>query len=89
MKTLGYPFQRSHSRSGATLVDVLDEYAEELARGGGRLYITGLDPELLKPLRSISKLTDDDDLVLYAATDRVGHSTREAVKDAKEWQPTG
>lgn len=76
---------RGHSQVGATLVDVLDDYADLLATAGGRLYLTGVAPQLFAPLRA-SKLTDGDDPVLYAATRRLGESTRRAVEDAKAWR---
>ena len=76
---------RGHSQVGATLIDVLDDYADELALAGGRLYLTGLEPRLLGPL-SAGKLTDGNDPVLYAASERLGHSTRQAVEDAKAWR---
>jgi sulfate permease, SulP family len=77
---------RGHSQVGATLVDVLDDYADALAAAGGRLYLTGIEPRLLGPLMRASKLRDGNDPVLYAATERLGHSTRQAVEDAKAWR---
>ena len=80
---------RGHSQVGATLVDVLDAYADELAAASGRLYLTGIEPRLLAPLMKASKLRDGNDPVLYAATERLGHSTRRAVRDAKAWRYCG
>ena len=77
---------RGHSQVGATLVDVLDNYANELAAAGGRLYLTGLEPRPLAPLMKASKLRDGNDPILYAATQRLGHSTRQAIKDANAWR---
>ena len=77
---------RGHSQVGATLVDVLDDYANELALAGGRLYLAGIEPRLFAPLSKVSKLRDGNDPTLYAATERVGHSTRQAVEDAKAWR---
>lgn len=77
---------RGHSRLGATLVDVLDDYTDELAAAGGRLYLTGLEPPLLGPLSRAGRLQDGNDPVLYAATSRLGHSTRRAVEDARAWR---
>lgn len=34
---------RGYTRVGATLIEVLDEYADELAEAGGRLYLSGVD----------------------------------------------
>ena len=77
---------RGQSHIGATLVDVLDDYADELAAAGGRLYLTGIDAQLLEPLMTASKLRDGNDPVLYSATNRLGHSTRQAVENAKAWR---
>ena len=76
---------RGHSQVGATLIDVLDDYADLLAAAGGRLYLTGVEPRLFEPLKA-SKLADGNDPILYAATERLGHSTRQAVEDAKAWR---
>lgn len=77
---------RGRTLVGATLVDVLDDYADALAAAGGRLYLTGLDPRLLSPLARVSKLVDGNDPLLYAATERLGESTRRAVEDARAWR---
>lgn len=77
---------RGHSQIGATLVDVLDDYANELALAGGRLYLTGVEADLIAPLMRTAKLHDGNDPVLYAATERIGHSTSRAVADAKAWR---
>lgn len=76
---------RGQGRVGATLVDVLDDYAEILADAGGRLYLTGISPELVEPLGS-TKLHNGNDPFLYPSTDRLGESTRRAVEDAKAWR---
>ena len=77
---------RGHTHIGATLVDVLDDYADTLESAGGRLYLTGLEPALLEPLTRVNKLSEDRDLVLYGAARRLGASTQEAIEDAKAWR---
>lgn len=77
---------RGHSQIGATLVDVLDDYADALAAAGGRLYLSGLEPTVLAALSRVGKLADGNDPVLYPATDRVGRSTRLALQDARVWR---
>jgi sulfate permease, SulP family len=77
---------RGQNRAGATLVDVLDNYADLLAAAGGRLYLTGVEPRLLAPLMKASKLRDGNDPEFYASTERLGHSTRRAIEDAKAWR---
>lgn len=80
---------RGHGQVGATLVDVLDDYADALAAADGRLYLTGLDPQLLERLGRTSKLADGNDPLFYAATERLGQSTRRAVEDATAWRTEG
>ncbi len=80
---------RGHSQVGATLVDVLDDYADALAAAGGRLYLAGIDSRLLAPLTTASKLRDGNDPALFMATERLGESTRRAVEDAKAWRYAG
>jgi SulP family sulfate permease len=80
---------RGHSHVGATLVNVLDEYVGKLKAAGGRLYLTGLEPHLMEPLTAVCELAGDKDTALYAATDRLGASTRQAVKDATAWRYDG
>lgn len=76
---------RGRTRIGATLIDVLSDYAEELARVGGRLYLTGVEPEAHSQFRSSGKL-DRRDAVQIVAVDRVvGASTERAVSLAREW----
>lgn len=76
---------RGHRRVGATLVDVLDDYADVLGREGGRLYLAEVDSELFKPLQAI-KLRDGNDPIIYAATERLDESTRQAIDNAKVWR---
>ncbi|WP_207539529.1 SulP family inorganic anion transporter [Sabulicella rubraurantiaca] len=80
---------RGHSHVGATLVEVLKEYAGKLKAAGGRLYLTGLDPAIMEPLTRVCRISGDKEVALYAATDRLGASTREAVEDAKVWRYEG
>ena len=76
---------RGHSQVGATLIDVLDNYADELAKAGGKLYIAGLDGRVVATLSNASRLQDGNDPVLFRATTRVGKSTRNAIADAQAW----
>jgi SulP family sulfate permease len=76
---------RGRTRIGATLIDVLSDYAEDLAEVGGRLYLTGVEPAAHSQFRSSGKL-DRSDAVQIVAMDRVvGASTERAVNLAREW----
>jgi len=76
---------RGHSQVGATLIDVLDKYADELANVGGKLYITGLDDRLFSALSNARRLQDGNDPLLFPAQSRVGDSTRSAIGKAQMW----
>lgn len=76
---------RGHTAAGATLVDVLAHYAEELDRSNGRLYLTGLHGEAYRRLAKAAKLRRAGRVRVYEATAILGESTREAVADARAW----
>ncbi len=75
---------RGRTRVGATLIDVLSDYARELAEAGGRLYLTGVSAEAGAQFRSSGKL--DGGVVQVVPVDRVlGASTERAISLAREW----
>ncbi|MFN3651259.1 MAG: SulP family inorganic anion transporter [Armatimonadota bacterium] len=76
---------RGRSRFGATLIDVLNDYAERLADVEGRLYLSGLGSEAYAQVTRSGKLRLAGPVHAYGATTIVGHSTREAVSDARAW----
>ena len=43
---------RGRTQVGATLIEVLDEYADELAEAGGRLYLSGVDERVSTQLQA-------------------------------------
>jgi SulP family sulfate permease len=70
---------------GATLVEVLDDYADALAEVGGRLYLRGVDNEVSKQLRRAGKLDLDRAVHLVPADHIFGASTQQAVAHASAW----
>jgi sulfate permease, SulP family len=70
---------------GATLIDELTGYADQLAEANGRLYLTGLSEEVDEQMASTGKLREADPVRAYSATPIVGESTRAAVDDARMW----
>jgi SulP family sulfate permease len=76
---------RGYTRVGATLIEVLDDYADELAEVGGRLYLSGLDQGLIAQLRGAGKLDLEETVHLVPADDVVGASTTQAFASATEW----
>ncbi len=76
---------RGRTAAGATLVDVLARYAEDLRRGNGRLYITGMRGKAYRQLAAAEKLRRVGSVHFQEATAVLGESTREAVADARAW----
>lgn len=74
-----------HSSIGATLVDVLARYAEDLYSVGGRLYLSGVSAEMRDQLLRTGKIPADDNVQIYLASEGVGDATRQAVDDANAW----
>jgi len=84
---------RGRTRIGATLIDVLDEYADDLCEVGGRLYLTGLSEDVALVLRRTGKLDIDRTVYLVPAGAILGSSTEQAMVSASAWlrktQPVG
>lgn len=71
---------RGRVNVGTTLVVVLLDYAARLEAAGGRLYLSGVDPALLAQLQRAGA-----DAHAFAATDRLGESSRTALRAAARW----
>jgi SulP family sulfate permease len=76
---------RGRTRLGATAIDVLDDYADALAAVGGRLYLSGVAPEVDAELRRTGKLDLGDAVRVVPWTPVLGASTGQAAQDAKAW----
>jgi SulP family sulfate permease len=76
---------RGYTSVGATLVEMLDEYADALAEAGGQLYLSGVDDEVSKQLRRAGKLDMDKVVQLVPANEVLGASTKQAVASASAW----
>jgi SulP family sulfate permease len=76
---------RGRTRVGSTLIEVLDEYAEDLLEAGGRLYLSGVHPEVALQLRRTGKLEAERDVWILPAGERLGASTEEAVARGNAW----
>ena len=76
---------RGYTRIGSTLIDVLDEYADDLAEAGGRLYLAGVDKQVGEQLRNAGKLDLDRSVHLVDADQVLGASTETASVSAREW----
>jgi SulP family sulfate permease len=79
---------RGRTRAGATLIEVLDKYADELAEVGGRLYLSGVDQRLATQLRRAGKLDLNQTVQVVPAEATLGASTNYALLSAREWLDT-
>jgi sulfate permease, SulP family len=76
---------RGRTHVGATLIEVLDNYADELAEVDGRLYLSGVDEEIRTALQRAGKLDMDSNVHVMPAVARLGASTEQALADANTW----
>lgn len=76
---------RGRTRVGATLIEVLDNYADDLAEVGGRLYLTGVDDAVAAQLRGTGKLDLEQDVHIVPAGPVLGASTAQAWTLGSAW----
>ena len=76
---------RGRTRFGATFVEVLTRYAQQLREVDGKLYLTGVNEKLHRQLDRSSKLHLSGPVKTYEATAVLGESTRTALADAQAW----
>jgi len=74
---------RKRTSLGATFIKVISDYAAQLAVGGGRVYMSGLDAHVIEQLRKGGLLGDR--VRATEATPILGESTRAAYLDAESW----
>lgn len=70
---------------GATFFVVLTDYARRLDAAGGRLYLSGVDPAMVERMTRTGHVDASGPVEVFAATDVVGESTRDAVQAAEAW----
>jgi SulP family sulfate permease len=70
---------------GATLIEVLTNYADKLRAVNGRLYLSGISEGAYDQIVRTGKLRLTGPVRAYEATPIVGESTHEAVADARTW----
>ena len=76
---------RGRTTLGATFVHIVTDYGAELATGGGRLYLTGLTPELVDRITRATAGRLDGPIHISAATSILGQSTLDVFRDAETW----
>lgn len=74
---------RGRSMMGATAFSVLSGYAGRLDDVGGRLYLSGVTPELVTQFRDSGRVEASSPLKLVEATPILGESTRRAMEKAE------
>lgn len=79
---------RGRTVIGATLVDVLARYAEDLRRAGGRLYLADVNGTARDQVLRTRKLRLSGPVRIFEATPIVWESTRLAITDAEAWLRT-
>ncbi len=76
---------RGHTTFGATLVEVLSNYSDELRAAKGRLYLTGVSSDAYKQVIRSGKLRLNGPVRAYKVTPIVGESTHKAYGHAHAW----
>lgn len=76
---------RGYSRAGATLIDVLDEYVNELDTANGRLYLSGVDHNVAQQMKDAGKITNEKDVEVVEETEVLGGATSSASIKAHQW----
>lgn len=77
---------RGRTTLSATSMMVLAGYARQLAARGGRLYLSGVDPELVAQMRDGGRLHVEGPVQVFAARERIGASTEAALAAAEAWE---
>jgi SulP family sulfate permease len=76
---------RGRRHVGATLVEVLSNYANKLSEVNGRLYLAGVSSEAHDQITRTAKLRLTGPVRVYEATDVRGEATHQAVEAAGAW----
>jgi SulP family sulfate permease len=74
---------RRRTELGATFIRVINDYAQRLVRAGGRVYLSGLDPQVIQRLDTAGLLGGP--VTAVEATPILGESTYQAFLDAEQW----
>lgn|GEM_PF-2463933 len=76
---------RGRTSLGSTFFGVVAGYADALQAAGGRLYLSGVQPEMVHRFHR-SQLEDVQGKIrIFHATEVLGESTLLAVQDAQTW----
>ncbi len=76
---------RGRTSLGATFFGVVSGYAAVMAESGGRLYLSGVSPDIMARFEGMHVADHADAVHLFAATEVIGESTLAAYADARTW----
>lgn len=76
---------RGRTSLGATFFRVLATYAEQIGEAEGRLYVSGLDPEMAELLARTVPVTVQPPDRVFGATPVIGEATWAALHEAQAW----
>jgi SulP family sulfate permease len=76
---------RGRTSLGATFFAVMSDYAHRLDAVGGRLYLSGVGPEVAETLRRTGQVDVTGPVRVVEATERIGESTRTAYEAGSGW----
>lgn len=70
---------------GATFFRILATYAEQIGAAGGRLYVSGLDPDMAALMARTVPVTVEPPDRVFGATPVIGEATWAALQEARAW----
>lgn len=76
---------RGHSAVDATLIKILDDYAQRLSRQNGALYLSGVSDRLAGQLKRSGKLVPEDNVHIVRFNAIIGAATKTALAQAERW----
>ena len=79
---------RGRGQIGTTFLDVVSRYAERVRTNGGRLLLSGLEPDIKERMARTGHLARIGEENIYLATSYLGESTRAAFEEGQSWLRT-
>ena len=79
---------RGRTAAGATFFLVMADYAQRLRTAGGRLYLSGVAPDLAAQIRRAGRVDVEGPVQVFPAQDIIGASTADAETAAETWLVT-
>ena len=76
---------RGRTTLGATALTVLRKYAAQVGARGGRLFLSGVDPNVVGLIRRTGRAGEDRAFEIAEATSIIGESTEAAFSEAQAW----